>query len=96
MKERRRAIRFPTNLKGKYSKLEKRRDWKECVIINVSYSGMAVRFNTSSPPVLGSTVKLKIPLGKEDELLNVIGILMWLEEGVNFFVGGVKLIKSQT
>jgi len=94
MKDRRRDTRYPTNYKARYLIPENQSDWNKCVIINVSYAGMAVRFNTSSSLDLGTTIKLTIPIGKEDELLNVMGTLMWLEKGVNFFVGGVKLTES--
>lgn len=94
MEEKRREPRIPTQRKAHYFLKESTSIWKECTVIDVSHRGMGIRFNTSEELYLGSTVIIDLTSSAARESLYVTGLLRWIEEGVNFFVGGIELIES--
>jgi hypothetical protein len=55
---------------------------------------MGIRFNTSEELHLGSTVIIDLTVSSVRESLYVAGSLRWIEEGVNFFIGGIELKES--
>jgi len=94
MKEQRREPRIPTQRKAHYFLKEGTSILKECTVIDVSHKGMGIRFNTSEELHLGSTVIIDLTNSPVRESLYVAGLLRWIEEGVNFFIGGIELTES--
>ena len=94
MKEQRREPRIPTPRKAHYFLKEGTSTLKECIVIDVSHKGMGIRFNTSEELHLGSTVIIDLTDSSVRKSLYVAGSLRWIEEGVNFFIGGIELTES--
>ena len=94
MKEKRREPRIPTQRKAHYFLKEGTDTLKECTLIDVSHRGMGIRFNTTEALYPGSTVIIDLTGSVARESLYVTGLLRWIEEGVNFFIGGIELIES--
>ena len=90
MEERRRFIRFFSHLKARYFIQEDDKNWEECTIINASLNGMSLKFFTSGKIDVGSTIHLEVSLPTELEPINLEGVLKWIEEGMNYFVGGIE------
>jgi len=93
MEERRRFSRFPSQLKAQYFVQERKGGRGKCTIINTSRKGMGIIFHTAEKINEGSTVHLEVFVSTELEPINVEGVLKWIVEGENDFVGGVELIK---
>jgi len=93
MEERRRFSRFPSQLKAQYFVQEKEGGRGKCTIINTSRKGMGIIFHTGEKISEGSTVHLEVFVPTELEPINVKGVLKWIVEGGNDFVGGVELTK---
>ena len=94
MKEQRREPRIPTQRKAQYFLKEGTGTLKECTVIDVSHRGMGIRFNTREALHLGSTVIIDLTGSSVRESLYVTGLVRWIEEGVNFCIGGIELIES--
>jgi len=94
MKEQRREPRIPTQRKAHYFLKEGTSTLKECTVIDVSHKGMGIRFDTSEALHLGSTVIIDLTDSSVRKSLYVAGSLRWIEEGVNFFIGGIELAES--
>ena len=80
-----------TNLKANYFAKEGKTSWKECTINKVSRKGIGIIFHTDEKINAGSTLDLKIFISKELEYFTVKGILKWIEERENNFIGGIEL-----
>jgi hypothetical protein len=39
---------------------------------------------------VGSTIRLEESLPTELEPINLVGVLKWIKEGMNYFVGGIE------
>jgi hypothetical protein len=91
MEDGRGFIRFFSQLKGRYVLEDKEGDWEECTIINANRKGMGIKFHTREVINIGATIYLEIFVSTEFEPLNVTGILKWIKEGENNFVGGIEL-----
>ena len=92
MENRRGFRRHPTkDLKGRYFVEEEKKGWKECTIVDTSRKGMGIIFHTGEKINEGSTVHLEVFVSTELEPINVKGVLKWIVEGGNDFVGGVAL-----
>ena len=90
MEDGRGFIRFFSQLKARYITEDKEKDWKECTIINVNRKGMGVKFNTRERINEGSTILFEISVTTEFEPVQATGILKWINEGENYFVGGIE------
>lgn len=89
MEDGRSFIRFFSQLKARYIAEDKEKDWEECTIINVNRKGMGVKFQTCEKIRVGSTILFEISVPTEFEPVNATGILKWINEGENYFVGGI-------
>jgi hypothetical protein len=78
-------------MKAQYFLKEKNRDWEECTVFKISRKGMGLKFHTTEKIKVGSTIQLKIFTSKESERIIVKGVLKWIEEEENDFVGGIEL-----
>ncbi len=90
MEDGRGFIRFFSQLKARYFAEDKEKDWKECTIINVNRKGMGVKFHTRERINEGSTILFEISVPSELEPVQATGILKWINEGENYFVGGIE------
>ena len=89
--ENRAAIRFDTDLKGRYFVKELEKLWGNCTVFDVSRTGMGIKFHTSEPIEVGSHITIEIEVPSELEPMNVKGILRWIKQGENEFLGGIEL-----
>ena len=90
MEDGRGFIRFFSQLKGRYVLEDREGAWEECTIINANRKGMGIKFHTRERINEGSTIHLEIFVSTELEPLNAKGILKWINEGENYFVGGIE------
>jgi len=90
-KNRRRFSRCLTQLKARYCLNERRKDWKECAIFNISRSGVGVKFYSGEKISIGSTVHLEITIPMELMPIEVKGKLKWIKELENDFIGSMEL-----
>jgi transcriptional regulator with XRE-family HTH domain len=81
--------RFLIRLKAQYSLKEEDAVWEECTILDFSSNGMGIEFNKQVG--LDSTIHLSIHLPKEPEPLSTKGILKWIKQSKNRFIGGIEL-----
>ena len=91
MAEKRKAKRFPINLKAHYFPGEERESGKECTIINVSRDGAGLEFYTSEEIVVGSTPLLEIVCPEIRKSTNVEGVVRWVKQGKRDFIGGIEV-----
>ena len=89
--ENRAAIRFATNLKGRYFVKELEKRWGNCTVFDVSRTGMGIKFHTSETIDLGSHITIEIEVPSELEPMSVKGILRWIKQGDSEFLGGIEL-----
>jgi hypothetical protein len=89
--ENRAAIRFDTDLKGRYFIKELGKRWGNCTVFDVSRTGMGIKFHTSEPIDVGSHITIEIEVPSELEPMSVKGILRWIKQGENEFLGGIEL-----
>jgi c-di-GMP-binding flagellar brake protein YcgR len=90
MKERRKFSRVPTKLKAQYH-LEGEEIRKECTVIDISRGGMGITFITREKIDVGSTIHLRSFVSKEVGSINVRGILKWIRQKENDFIGGIEV-----
>ena len=91
MKNTRGFVRFDVQMKAQYFFKERKRGWEECTIIKLSRKGMGIRFHTREKISIGSAIHLRVFVSKGSEHFIVKGVLKWIEEKGEYFVGGVKL-----
>jgi hypothetical protein len=89
--ENRAAIRFDTNLKGRYFIKELGKRWGNCTVFDVSRTGMGIKFHTPEIIDVGSTITIEIEVPSELEPMSVKGILRWIKKADNEFLGGIEL-----
>ena len=90
MEERRGFIRFFSNLKARYLIQDDDRNREECNIINASLKGMSIKFYTNRTIDVGSTIFLEIYVPTELGPVTLKGVLKWITEGMNYFIGGIE------
>ena len=88
LEDRRVIARFLIRLKAQYSLKEEDAVWEECTIIDFSSKGIGIEFNKQVS--LDSTIHLAIHLPKEPEPLSTKGILKWIKQSKNHFIGGIE------
>jgi len=89
---RRRFSRISKELKAQYL-IERGGGWKKCKVTDVSREGMGITFQTSEKINVGTTIHLKIFVPTESTPVNAKGVLKWIEEKGNNFIGGIKWYK---
>ncbi len=87
MRAKRRFDRFLVQREAKYFSQGGLGNWQECTISNVSRKGMKILFHERIN--VGSTICLDIP----DPGFSIYGIVKWIEERGNDFIGGIELTK---
>ncbi len=92
MEDIRRSGRYVTQLKAQYFLDDDKDHWKECTIININPKGMCVEFNEGIN--VNSTIHLVIIKSGESEPIIVKGILKWLRQKKNNFIGGIELAET--
>ena len=89
--ENRLHIRFATSLKGRYFIKELGKRWGNCTVFDVSSKGMGVKFHTNETIEVGETITIEIEIPSELEPMSVNGLLRWIKQADNEFVGGIEL-----
>jgi hypothetical protein len=90
-KKTRKFARSPIELQAQYVVEGEKMDWEPCTIINVSREGMGILFQTHKKIKVGSTIYLKMFVPAASEPINAKGILKWIKEEENSFIGGIAL-----
>jgi len=93
--DRRKHIRFSTNLKGRYSTGDLSKNWEECTVLDASRKGMGIKFHTPEGIKVGTIINLETVVPSETEPLNVRGVLKWIEQKENELIGGVEFAAVQ-
>ena len=91
MEERRKYQRSQTERNGQYSLEGKEEGFGECTITDVSREGMRIRFNTGEKINIGSSIHLEVSVSPEAKLVNVKGILKWINQKEIDLTGGIKI-----
>jgi hypothetical protein len=95
MDERRKFIRFPTELIARYSESDVK-DWKECSVIDISREGMGINISAREYISEGVILQMEITVPVQDDPIAVTGTLMWIRERKDHprfnYLGGVKLL----
>lgn len=94
MDNRRRFSRSDTQLKAKYFLEERKGGWEECTIIDVSRTGLGVKFHTGEEISAGSTIHLEISVPTELEPISVEGILKRMEQEGDDFIGSIEFTEA--
>ena len=90
MRERRRFIRFETQLRAQYISQDEEMEWEECTIISMSRKGIGIKFHSNERVYIGSAVRLKIFVPEKVKPAMVEGVLKWTEKRENEFFGGIE------
>jgi hypothetical protein len=91
MNERRGLRRFSLKLKAHYAFEDKRDNWKDCSIIDVTYSGMGLKFHSLETIKVGTAIHLAIVIDEALRPVRVKGVIKWRGEGADGCVCGVEL-----
>jgi len=89
MREKRSFLRFVKLLKIRYLLSGGTGNWQKCAIIDVSRSGMKIRFHEGID--VDSTIFFVLTVPGEDVPINLKGTLRRIEGKVRDFIGGVEL-----
>ena len=90
MKERRKFIRFETELKAQYISLDGKRDWEKCAVVSMGRKGIGVRFQLCEKVSIGSKIHLKIFVPEKVQPTIVEGVLKWIEKRENAIFAGIE------
>ena len=90
MKERRRFIRFETELKAQYISQDGKRDWERCAVVSLGRKGVGVRFQSCGKVYIGSNIRLKIFVPEKMQPTIVEGVLKWTEKREHALFGGIE------
>ena len=91
MNERRLLRRFSLKLKAHYTFEDKSDNWKECSILDVTYSGMGVKFHSAEIIKVGTPIYLAIVIDQALRPVRLRGVIKWEGEGTDGCVCGVEL-----
>ena len=94
MTERKKSIRIPTSVKAHYFFNEQEQDAMECTVINISLSGAGLAFYTPKHIGVGSMLSLKIFALEGKAIINLAGIVRWVNQGKKDFLCGIKLTEA--
>ena len=87
--DRRKYKRFPVELSARYQR-DNKTAWKGCTVTNISRGGMGIIVYLQEKIPLESPLVLEIIFPPEEKQIKATGILRWLEEGKDIFIGGVE------
>ena len=94
MDERRKFLRFPLQLRARYTEQDKD-TWKECSVIDISREGMGVIIYAMEAISEGTLLVIEIHAPIQDDPMVVEGKLVWLKEIKDHlpfnYAGGVEL-----
>ena len=90
MKERRRFIRFETELEAQYILQGSKGDWEKCAVVSMGRKGFGIRFQPHKTVYIGSNIRLKIFVPEKVQPTMVEGVLKWIEERENAIFGGIE------
>ena len=90
MKERRKFIRFETELKAQYISQDGKRDWERCAVVSLGRKGIGVRFQSREKVYIGSNLRFKIFVPEKMQPTIVEGVLKWTEKRGNALFGGIE------
>ena len=93
MEDSRGFIRFFSQLRARYVAEDEEKGWEECTVINVNRKGMGVKFQTDEKIRVSSIIHFEMSVSTEFEPVQVTGILKWINEGENYFVGGIEFLE---
>jgi len=65
--------------------------WEDCTITEASREGLSIKFYTREKIKAGSLIHLKVLMPSEPNPVDVKGMLTWIEEKEEHFIGGVEL-----
>ena len=88
IRRRRRFYRYSTKLKAQYSLKEN--DWNKCTVNTIARKGMGIVFNAEEIIDVGSTIDFAIYVPGGEEPVTIAGILRWIRQNKNIFVGGIE------
>ena len=91
MNERRQLKRFSLTFKAHYTFEDKEENWKECSIVDITNSGMGVKFHALESVVPGTPIHLAIVIDEALRPVRLKGVIKWGEEGAESSVCGVEL-----
>ena len=90
MDNRRKFSRFDTQMKAQYVLKGKKGGRGDCTVVDISRTGMGIKFRTPEKINLGSTIRLEISIPTELEHINVEGILKRINQKEKGFIGGIE------
>ena len=88
IRRRRRFYRYNTRLQAQYSL--KDNNWKRCTVNTIARKGMGIVFHNQELIDVASTIHFAINVPGEEEPVTLEGILKWIKQNKNDFVGGVE------
>ena len=94
-KEKRKDIRFFSQLKARYILKGEEGGWKECTIINISRNGLGITFAIRENLSAGSSVHIETFPPGQMEPMKVEGEVRWFEPlSSGGFICGIKLTEK--
>ena len=90
MKEKRRFMRFETELEAQYNAQGGKDDWEACTVISMGRKGVGVKFHSQEKVHIGSPIRLRIFVPEKMQPTSVKGVLKWTEERENVLFGGIE------
>ena len=90
MRERRKFIRFETELEAQYISQDGKRDWGKCAVVTLGRKGIGVRFKLCEKVYIGSNIRLKIFVPEKMQPTIIEGVLKWTEKRENALFGGIE------
>ena len=81
---------YPRTILPQRAQFFGKKGWEDCLITEVSRKGMGVKFYTSEKITAGSIIHLKVRVPQESNPVMVKGVLRWIEQSAEHFVGGIE------
>lgn len=94
LEDKRKSLRFPTNLKALYYLSNQKESVEKCRILNVSYEGFGIQFPLGDKILKGSTINIGIVVPWQFMPISVMGIVQWKNEETEFCDAGAELSTS--
>ena len=91
MEERRRFLRFDTQLKAQYCLEDLDKQWGECTIFNLSRKGMGMKLPHPEEIDKGTAIHVTANVPGELEPLGVKGVVKWIKHEEDHTIGGIEL-----
>ncbi len=92
MKDQRNFKRFAIELDAKYLLEENQKEWKGCMVVNVSRGGMGIEIYLQEKVPIGSMLQIEITISSKDDPIITAGVLRWIKAlvGDKNYLGGVE------